>query len=74
MNSENIKVSSNMNINFEDYQKYFKYKIYECFKPFDLKQTRNYLEFLATHETDPNRCTVTPTEVSPELYEYLSKD
>lgn len=44
--SEEIKVTSNLQIPLEEYPKYFKYKIYECFKPMNLKQTRNYIEFL----------------------------
>ena len=58
----------------ENYNKYFKYKIYECFKPETLKQTRNYVEFLTTYDPDSNGCTVSEEDLSPELYSYLSKD
>jgi len=70
----NIKVVSNVNIDPKDYPKYFKYKIYESFKPTDLKQTRNYIEFLTTNDPDSNSQTVSEEELSPELYAYLSKD
>ena len=58
----------------ENYLKYFKYKIYECFKPETLKQARNYIEFLTTYDDDSNGCTVSEEDLSPELYNYLSKD
>lgn len=72
--SKGIKVTSNLNIDLSEYQKYFKYKIYECFKPMDLKQTRNYLEYLTTEDPDSNTNTVNEEDLSPELYNYLSKD
>ena len=59
--AEDIKVTSNLYLPIEDYPKYFKYKIYDCFKPMNLKQTRNYIEFLtAQNENEPNSygCTV----------------
>jgi len=44
-----IKVTSKVYIPLDEYPSLFKYKIYECFKPTDLKQTRNYIEFLTTN-------------------------
>ena len=35
--SRNIKVASYLNIDLKEYPQHFKYKIYECFKPMDLK-------------------------------------
>jgi hypothetical protein len=67
-------VTSHINIPLKDYPEHFKYKIYECFKPTDLKQTRNYIEFLTTNECDSTSCTVSEEDLSPELYNYLSKD
>ena len=70
---EAIKVISNLFITLEDYPQYFKYKIYECFKPMNLKQTRNYMEYL-TQSDEPICNTVSEQDLSPELYSYLSKD
>ena len=67
-------MTSNLFIPTDEYPQYFKYKIYECFKPMDLKQTRNYIEFLTTNEPDSSSCTVSEEDLSPELYSYLSKD
>ena len=47
---KNIKVTSNLFMNIDEHPKYFKYKIYDCFKPVDLQQTRNYLAFLTDQE------------------------
>lgn len=65
-------MACNLQIPFAEYAKYFKYKIYECFKPETLKQTRNYVEFLTTYDPDSNGCTVSEDDLSPELYNYLS--
>lgn len=53
MNScaEEIVVTTDLNINLEKYPQFFKYKIYECFKPKTLKQTRNYIDFLTKDDT-----------------------
>ena len=70
---EAIKVISNLYIPLAQYEHHFKYKIYECFKPTNLKQTRNYMEYLTTSE-DPGHNLVQEEDLEPELYNYLSKD
>lgn len=39
-----------------------------------MKQTRNYIEYLTTDDLDSNSNTVSEDDLSPELYNYLSKD
>lgn len=71
--SESIKVICDLFIPLDQYQKYFKYKIYECFKPKNLKQTRNYMDYLiSSDETSCNA--VHEQDLSPELYSYLSAE
>jgi len=67
-------VESRLGINLNDYPQYFKYKIYECFKPSDLKQTRNYIQFLTNNGHIPGGSTNHEDDLSPELYNYLSKE
>lgn len=67
-------MSQDLYIDTENYQKYFKYKIYDCFKPVDLEQTRNYLEFLTTNDSKQSSQYVSEEDVSPELYSYLTSD
>ena len=67
-------MTSQLSIDLAEYPKYFKYKIYECFKPMDLKQTRNYIEYLTTEEIDSHTNTVCEEDLSPELYNYLCND
>ena len=75
--SENIKVVSNLSINLDEYPQYFKYKIYEGYKPTNLKQTREYIDFLTTNDSDHLNNYMVGAEddlLPPELYSYLSKD
>ena len=64
-------MNSTLYIPIEDYQVYFKYKIYQCFKPTNLKQTRSYMDYLTTSD-EPSCNTVSETDLSPELYSYLN--
>jgi len=67
-------VTSNLSIPLEEYPNLFKYKMYECFKPKDLKQTRNYIDFLTTNDPVTGGGLLSEEDLSPELYSYLSKD
>lgn len=58
----------------KDYPQYFKYKIYECYKPTNLKQTRDYIEFLTTDDSGQLNYTKSEEDLPAELYSYLSKD
>ena len=73
-NADDIKVNCTIQIPLENYPNLFKYQIYESFKPETLKQVRNYIEFLTASETDEKGCTVSEEDLSPELYNYLSKE
>ena len=73
-NADDIKVACSIQILFENYPHLFKYKLYESFKPETLKQVRNYIEFLTTSENDANGCLLSEEDLSPELYNYLSKE
>lgn len=40
----------------------------------NLRQTRNYLDFLTTNEPSQNNCTVKEEDLPAELYTYLSSN
>ncbi len=40
----------------------------------DAEARVSYIEFLTTNESDSTSCTVSEEDLSPELYNYLSKD
>lgn len=61
-------MTTDLNINVERYPHLFKYKIYECFKPKTLRQTRDYVDFL-TKDDAPGL-----EELSPELQQYLNAE
>ena len=61
-----IKVTSQTHISFEEYRKYFVYKIYECYKPTNLIQTREYLEYMTS--LDNNKA------LSQDLEDYLETE
>lgn len=64
---------SDLFIETDKYPQYFKYKIYEGYKPLNLKQTRNYIDFLTSMD-DSNCYTVAEEDLPSELYSYLNKD
>ena len=68
-----IKTPSSLYIDTEQYPHYFKYKIYEGYKPMNLKHTRNYIDFLTSMD-ESNCYTVAEEDLPPELYSYLNKD
>ena len=41
-----IYVSQQVSINFDEYTKYFKVKLYESFKPKNLAEARQYIDYL----------------------------
>ena len=51
-------------IDTSEFRKYFEYKIYECYKPSNLKHVRDYLEYL----TDANGT------MSPDLLNYWNME
>ena len=57
-------MTTDLNVNLHKYPHFFKYKIYECFKPKTLKQTRNYIDFLTKDDT---QAPLASDELSPEL-------
>lgn len=45
MRADEIKVQQDVQIPFDKHQNLFKYKIYECYKPKDLREVRDYIEY-----------------------------